>query len=192
MLVCVCVRIYNCRLVDLRMLSRVGVTYRPGFGLDDWIYCTLYIHNSGLQVLQSYRYPAHSQFTLAHALGFSVFTSRILATDFTTVSLPLKLIHEVCLAQSNSCVTISAATNSDDSTQFNFSYPARLASRNSTLFSRLLSILHNYSYVLPNTFHGPRRNTTFIVKEACLLVRYLASITKHAYASRECLYRVVA
>jgi hypothetical protein len=23
------------------------VTYKMGFGLDDWIYCTLYIHNSG-------------------------------------------------------------------------------------------------------------------------------------------------
>jgi hypothetical protein len=22
-----------------------------GFGLDDWIYCTLYIHNSGIQVI---------------------------------------------------------------------------------------------------------------------------------------------
>jgi hypothetical protein len=31
------------------------VTYTTGFGLDDWIYCTLYIHNSGLQVIQLYR-----------------------------------------------------------------------------------------------------------------------------------------
>jgi hypothetical protein len=33
------------------VLSRVGVNYKMGFGLDDWIYCTLYIHNSGLQVI---------------------------------------------------------------------------------------------------------------------------------------------
>jgi hypothetical protein len=25
------------------------VAYKKGFGLDDWIYCTLYLYNSGLQ-----------------------------------------------------------------------------------------------------------------------------------------------
>jgi hypothetical protein len=40
----------------------------------DWIYCTLYIHNSSLQTIQPYRWSTH-------ALGFSVLTSRILATD---------------------------------------------------------------------------------------------------------------
>jgi hypothetical protein len=58
-------------------------TYKTGFGLDDWIYWTLYIHTT-----QDYRqYSAiadlHTlQFTVIHALGFSVFTSRILATDY--------------------------------------------------------------------------------------------------------------
>jgi hypothetical protein len=36
------------------ILSRVEglcVTYKTGFGLDDWIYCTLYIHKSGLQAI---------------------------------------------------------------------------------------------------------------------------------------------
>jgi hypothetical protein len=28
------------------------VAYKTGFGLDDWIYCTLYIHNLRLQVIQ--------------------------------------------------------------------------------------------------------------------------------------------
>jgi hypothetical protein len=27
-----------------RILSRIGVTYKTGFGLDDLIYCTYYIH----------------------------------------------------------------------------------------------------------------------------------------------------
>jgi hypothetical protein len=47
-----------CAAGGIGMMSRVGglrVTYRTGFGLDDWIYCTLYIHNSGLQVIQRYR-----------------------------------------------------------------------------------------------------------------------------------------
>jgi hypothetical protein len=56
-----------------KILSRVGgclcVTYKTGFGLDDWIYCILYIHDSGLQPIQCYRCSAHFQFTVAHALG---------------------------------------------------------------------------------------------------------------------------
>jgi hypothetical protein len=61
-------------------LSRVGVIYKTGFGLDDWIYCTLYIHTfrdyrhySAIAILHTFR------FIVAHALGFSVFSSRILA-----------------------------------------------------------------------------------------------------------------
>jgi hypothetical protein len=67
------------------VLSRcrgVCVTYKTGFGLDDWIYCTLYIHNSGLQA-KRYRYSTHFQFTVTHILVFSVFTSRILGTNLS-------------------------------------------------------------------------------------------------------------
>jgi hypothetical protein len=35
-------------------LSRVRMTYKRGFGLDDWIYCTFYIHNTGLQAIHRY------------------------------------------------------------------------------------------------------------------------------------------
>jgi hypothetical protein len=53
-----------------------------GFELVDGIYCTLCINNSGLQAIQRYRWSTHTlQFTITHALRFSVFTSRILATD---------------------------------------------------------------------------------------------------------------
>jgi hypothetical protein len=69
-----------------------------------------------------------SQFAVAHALGFSVFTRRILATDFITVSLSLQVTHEVFFAQPN-CAT----ANSEDSTQFN----SKLISRNSKLDSSL-------------------------------------------------------
>jgi hypothetical protein len=44
------------------ILSRVGVTYRRGFGLHGCIYCALHIHNSGLQVIQRYRWSP--QFTV--------------------------------------------------------------------------------------------------------------------------------
>jgi hypothetical protein len=52
--------------------------------LDDWIYCTVYIHT-----VRNYRqYGAISllntfHFTVTYILGFSVFTSRILATDLS-------------------------------------------------------------------------------------------------------------
>jgi hypothetical protein len=52
--------------------------------LDDWIYCTLYIHTtrdyrqcSAIAILHTFH------FTVTHALGFSVVTSRILATDLS-------------------------------------------------------------------------------------------------------------
>jgi hypothetical protein len=58
------------------------VTYGTGFGLDDWIYCTLYIHTALIYRQYSAIAIIHTlQFTVTHALGFSAFTSRILATD---------------------------------------------------------------------------------------------------------------
>jgi hypothetical protein len=42
------------RMPSLRLLyilSRLGVTYKTGFGLDDWIDYNLYIHNSRLQAI---------------------------------------------------------------------------------------------------------------------------------------------
>jgi hypothetical protein len=57
-------------LYERNILSRVGVNYKIEFGLDDWIYCTLYIHT-----LRDYRqYSSIAdlhifQFTVAHALG---------------------------------------------------------------------------------------------------------------------------
>jgi hypothetical protein len=42
------------------------------------------------------------QFTVAHALGFSVFTSLISATDFIAASLSLQITHDVFFSQPNS------------------------------------------------------------------------------------------
>jgi hypothetical protein len=69
---------------SLRILSRIGVTYKTGFGLDDWIYFTLYIHT--VRVYRQYSAIAdlHTfQSTVAHTLGFSIFTNRIPATDLS-------------------------------------------------------------------------------------------------------------
>jgi hypothetical protein len=66
------------------IVKRRGVTYKTCFGLDDWINCTLYIHTLGTTGNYSDIVIVHTfQFTVAHALGTSVFTSRILAMDLS-------------------------------------------------------------------------------------------------------------
>jgi hypothetical protein len=50
--------------------------------------------------------PHTLHFTVTHALGFSVFTSRILVTDYNTVSLSLQITHEVFFPQPNSLLAI--------------------------------------------------------------------------------------
>jgi hypothetical protein len=52
--------------------------------MNYWIYCTLYIHTTrGYKQYSAIAILHTSQFTVAHALGFSVFTCRILATDLS-------------------------------------------------------------------------------------------------------------
>jgi hypothetical protein len=52
------------------------MTYKMGFGLDDWIYCTLYIHTTqDCRQLQRYRYSTHfAVHRYTHILWFSVFS----------------------------------------------------------------------------------------------------------------------
>jgi hypothetical protein len=63
------------------MCRGLGVTYKTGFGLDDWIYWHLthstpnYRQYNAIAILHALQFP------VTHALGFSVFTTRILATD---------------------------------------------------------------------------------------------------------------
>jgi hypothetical protein len=101
------------------ILSCVRVTCKTGFGLDDWIYCTLYTHT-----VRDYRqYSAiailHTlQFTVAHALGFSVFTSRILATDFSQTNCNFRSQMKSFFTVKFLSCHYSATANSEDSTQF--------------------------------------------------------------------------
>jgi hypothetical protein len=68
----------------LNILSHVTSTYETGFRLDDWLAGfsdTLYVYT--VRDYRQYNDIAilhNLQFTVAHALGFSVFPSRILAT----------------------------------------------------------------------------------------------------------------
>jgi hypothetical protein len=75
---------YSPNLGHLIHIVRCRVNYKTGFGLYDWLYCTLYIHTTRDHRQQSAIGNLHpSQFTVTHALGFSVLTSRNLVTDLS-------------------------------------------------------------------------------------------------------------
>jgi hypothetical protein len=141
-----------CKYKILYIFSRVGVTYETGFGLDNWIYCALYIH-----AVQDYRqYSAiailHTlQFTVTHALRFSVFTSRVQATDLKQSHCHFKPHMKTSFPSLISFLPLF-------STQFNSSAP-QLTSRQacvsklkSSLLNRLLLLLNiTYNHFAPTT-----------------------------------------
>jgi hypothetical protein len=66
------------------------VTYETAFGLDGWIYRYL-IHTTQDQRQYSAIVDLHSlPFTATYVLGFSVYTSPILATDLSQCQCDLK------------------------------------------------------------------------------------------------------
>jgi hypothetical protein len=71
-----CLYIVTCRVVHMKMM---------GSSSDDWILLAFWLQ---LLVITL----AYSAITITHALGFSVSTSRLLATGLTTVSLTA-LVH---------------------------------------------------------------------------------------------------
>jgi hypothetical protein len=166
--------------------EREEVRIKRAFWLDDLIYCTLYIHTTrDCRKIQRYHWSTHFQFTVAHALGFSVFTSRILAT---------------VLWQSH-CNFISHVKSSSRSLipffslfcSFQFKDSTQLLS-NTVLYSLLLCfcLLTVFSY--KPSARTPRKTPFSNVNGACLLVCYLSMdvLLLHTYTSRECVYRVVA
>jgi hypothetical protein len=70
----VCISIY---------IANVWVTYKTGSGSDEWIYCTLYTTPRNYRQYSPTAILHSLQFTVPHALGFSVFTSRILVTNLS-------------------------------------------------------------------------------------------------------------
>jgi hypothetical protein len=81
------------------------VAYMTGFGLDDWIYWHL-IHSARDYRPYSAIADSHTlHLTVTHALWFSVFTSRILATDLWQSHCSFKS-HEVFFSQPNSFLVI--------------------------------------------------------------------------------------
>jgi hypothetical protein len=120
------------------------------------------------------------QFTITHALGFSVFPSRLLAME---------------LSQSHSHF------KSHMQTYFHSLIPF-LPLFCSCQFRRLLSTTPDHCSVLRQqtslplynfSARIPRKTPSSVAKEACLKLRCLAIdiLLLHAYASRECVYWVV-
>jgi predicted branched-subunit amino acid permease len=68
-------------LIILLRFRELRVPYKTGFGLDDWIYWTVYtvLGTTGNYSAIADLYTLH--FTVTYPLGFSVSTSRNLATD---------------------------------------------------------------------------------------------------------------
>jgi hypothetical protein len=58
------------------------MTHKTGFGFANWIYCTLHTVLGTAGIYSAIADLHTLQFTITHTLGFSVFTSRMLATDF--------------------------------------------------------------------------------------------------------------
>jgi hypothetical protein len=95
------------------------------------------------------------QFTVTHALGFSVFTSRILATDLSQSHCHFKS-HMKSSFHSLIPFHYSATANSEDSTEFNSSAP-KLTSWQAGI-SKLDSVLHN-CILLYNNFARTTQKT---------------------------------
>jgi hypothetical protein len=162
------------------ILSHVEVTYKTGFGLDNWIYCTLYIHT-----VRNYRqYRAivilHTlQFTVTHALGLWVFTSRIQAT---ALSQSVTSNHTWSfLPQSNSFLAITSQS------------PSTAISRTRHISLDYCSVLRPFFWLCPPA-RTPRKTPSSIVKNTCLLILYLVVdvLLLRALVLRECVYRAVA
>jgi hypothetical protein len=172
------------------MLSRfrfVCVTCKTDVGLDS---LTPYTLNSGLQVIQRYITDLHTlQFTVTHALGFSVFNSRILATDFITVSLSLQITHEVFFAPPNSFLAISSQSPSTSISRTRpSSWQLTQMNLSSAELSQRLTTTNSNDLLCPfiTSQHGPRSKYSLsIVEKTCLLIRCLAMdvLLLCAYAS---------
>jgi hypothetical protein len=154
-------------------VSLVGVlrvTYKTGFGFDDWIYWHL-IH-SQLGTTGNCRAIANFhtlQFTVTHALGFSVFASCILTTDLwqshyhfkSHMKSSLHSLFPSCHYSRLRSIPLLPSL-----------YPGKLSSRNSTFHSLLLSWIILYNH----TARTPRNTPYCILFYVCLPHHCIATV----------------
>jgi hypothetical protein len=126
------------------------------FDLTWWFYLLHLIHTQlGPTGNTALRWSTYTfQFIVTHALGFSVFTSRILATDLSKSHCNSKSHMEFSL---HSLIPFLPLFCSRQLNSVPSSNPGRLASRNSTLHLRLLLLFYPAKDFLVTTLHGPRR-----------------------------------
>jgi hypothetical protein len=131
-------------------------------------------YNSYLQSIQPYRSFTHFQFTVAHALGFSISTSRLLRTDLNTELAIQITIKSSCYFVFNHYVLHCPnlySTNLHNS----------LTAPNWTAVCRCIHIIltelwsdTSYRLSLYRLLTDPTENTAWTVEEACLPLGCLA------------------
>jgi hypothetical protein len=142
----------------------------------------MHSYSSELQAIQRYHYSTYFQFTVPHALGFLVFSSRILAMDL-----------------SKSHCNFNSHMKSCCQSLIPFLPFLQLPIPKTRLdYSRLLFYTPSRLLTVPSynsSARIPRKTPSSIVKNACLLVRYLPMdvlLLSCALVLRECVYRPVA
>jgi hypothetical protein len=177
---------------------------RWGLGVDHWIYCTLYNHTgrdyrkySAIAILHTF------QITVTRALGLSVFTSRILSTDLSQSHCNFKshmkssFLNLIPILKSKSKTKGQSVSKSWCRTPFGAHDQIFIIVWQ--LRSCFVGRLSDERASDPLSFYNPsartpRRTQSSIVKDAYLLVRYLAMdvlLLSRARVLRECVYRPV-
>jgi hypothetical protein len=119
-----------------------------------------YIQYRAIAILHTFR------FTVAHALGFSVFTSRILATDLSQSHCHLKTYTKSSLHSLLIPCHYSAAANSEDSTQFNSSAPKLISWQTGVPKLDSIQFLCSQAHIPA----GWRLETTMLSRVFCVLL----------------------
>jgi hypothetical protein len=156
--------------------------YRQAFGVDDCIYCTLYTHTVRDYKQYSAIADLHtSQFTITHALGLSGFVNRILAMDLSQSHCNFK--SHMKSSWRNLIPFLPFLQLPIPKTWLDCSWP---------LFCTPLRLL-TVPFYNPSA-QTPWKTSSSVVKDVCLLVRYLAMdvLLSRARVLWECVYRVIA
>jgi hypothetical protein len=156
----------------------------------DGVWIGEYICRHLIHIILDYRqYSAISelhilQFTVTHAIGSPVFSSRILATDLSQSHCNFKShVKSFC----HSLITFFPFLQ--------LPIPkTRLSSSRLLSTTVVKSVPSSDCALYKPSARTPRKTQFSIVNDACLRVRYLAMdvLLLHTYASRECVHRVVA
>jgi hypothetical protein len=157
----------------------VGATIKTGFELD--LLHLTHSHSSGLQVIQRYRsYTLFIQFTVTHTHYVSQF-SLVVSWQRMYNSLTITSDHAWSIfSLSNSFPAIILQLTIPKTRLHSIpllpnSFAGRLTSRNFSLhFTASATLRGSVFCVLLQPLRKDHRITASILKEACLLVRYLA------------------